>query len=170
MPQTTSAITFRPPQLQDAAAIHSLVEATGVLDCNSAYLYLLLCRHFRDTCLVADADGRIAGFVTAYRPVRHPQTLFVWQIGVDATHRRQQIGSRLLTELVDRCRRVSPVRFVEATIADSNTASAALFHRLAEQWNVPFTRLPEAGFADDLFPRGHRHEAEPLIRIGPMSG
>ncbi|MBI1310213.1 diaminobutyrate acetyltransferase [bacterium] len=160
--------TLRPPTIDDAAAIWQLVRDSGVLDENSAYAYLLLCRDFARTSLVAESESQVAGFVTAYRPPLRPQVLFVWQIGVSPSARRQGLGVRLLLELVSRSRKDGPaIDFVEATVAASNVASSRLFDALAKTLAVPLTKVE--GFTEAHFPPGG-HEAEPLIRIGPLPG
>ena len=81
-PQTHSSIRFRAATPDDGAAIWRLVQATGTLELNSAYFYLLFATDFGDTCLVAERDGRMVGAVVGYHPPRHPDTAFVWQVGV----------------------------------------------------------------------------------------
>ncbi len=136
-----------------------------MLDENSAYLYLLLCRDFADTCLVAENDGKVVGFVTAYRPPAQPDVLFIWQVGVAAAAQRQGVALRMLTELIKHVGCAS-LRFVEATVAPSNIASRNLFTSLARALNAPLTIVPEDGFSECDFPPGD-HEPEPRVRIGP---
>ena len=156
--------TLRHPTLDDAPWIWRLVRETGVLDENSLYAYLLLCRDFAETCLVADRDSQLAGFVTAYQPPQRSNVLFVWQVGVSVMARRQGLALRMLCELVSR-RRDASIEFVESTVASSNTASRHLFKALANRLEAP---LADAhGFAESHFRFGN-HEAEPLIRIGPL--
>ncbi len=160
--------TLRRPTVDDGAEIWRLVRETGVLDENSPYAYLLLCRDFARTSLVAERDSRLAGFVTAYRPPERPHVLFVWQIGVSQSARRQGLGLRLLSALVARSRDGEPaIEFVEATVAPSNTASRRLFDTLAADLGAPVKTV--AGFSEADFPPGG-HEAEPLICIGPLPG
>jgi L-2,4-diaminobutyric acid acetyltransferase len=157
--------SIRAPRLEDGAAVWQLVRDSGVLDLNSAYLYLLLCKDFADTCRVAEAHGRLVGFVTAYRPPGRPDVLFVWQIGVDASQRGQGLGGRLLRALIgaETCRGVSAV---ETTISPSNRASRGLFESLARRLDSRITEEP--CFEERQFPE-EGHEAEPLLRIGPFS-
>lgn len=155
------------PTMRDAQAIWRIVVDSGVLDENSLYLYLLLCRDFSSTCLVARQGNQVVGFVTAYRLPRDPDVLFVWQVGVARRARRQGIALQLLHRLVQRCSR-SSLRCVEATIAPSNTASHRLFESLAHSLDAPWQRLPESGLSEADFPPGS-HEPEPLIRIGPLN-
>lgn len=158
--------TLRHPTLNDAPWIWRLVRETGVLDQNSSYAYLLLCRDFAETCLVAERDSQLAGFVTAWRPPQRSNVLFVWQVGVSAMARRQGLALRMLCELVSRCRPGdASIEFVEATVASSNTASRRLFEALANRLEAPLSEAD--GFETSHFRFGN-HEAEPLIRIGPL--
>jgi L-2,4-diaminobutyric acid acetyltransferase len=125
-----------------------------------------LCHHFSGTCLVAEAGDQLAGFTLAYCPPGRSDTLFVWQIGVCGTARGRGLGSRMLDELLRR-HAASGVRFLEATVTPSNSASRALFESLARRQDVECQVTPL--FSSEMFPRHAAHEAEHLFRIGPLS-
>lgn len=157
-------LLIRRPVLTDARAIWRLVRDSGVLDPNSAYCYLLLCDHFRETCRVAESDGRLVGFVTAYLMPGHSNSLFVWQIAIVPEFRGHGIAKKLLLDLLSGAA-CGKVNRLQATVAPSNTASLALFRAIAGQLQASMgvsTHL-EA----DLFP-GRKHEQEDLIAIGPF--
>lgn len=158
-------MAFRGPEPRDAAPMWSLVRDSGALDLNSPYAYLLVCSHFAGTSVVAEAGGRLVGFVASYRPPPKPETVFVWQIGVDAAARGQGLGGRLLSAVLERpgCR---GVRFLEATVTPSNDASRALFEGFARRRGAPCREEP--GFGSELFPADPPHEPEGLLRIGPF--
>ena len=158
------ALAIRRPTLQDASSIWRLVSDSGVLDVNSSYLYLLLCRDFAETCVVAERDGQVVGFVTGYHPPGRANVLFVWQVGVCKTARRQGLALRMLKVLVDQCDR--SIDSVEATIAPSNQASRKLFQALARDLSTSFEE--KEGFSEADFPPGD-HEAEPTILVGPFA-
>lgn len=155
---------FRTPGVKDGAAIWSLVQESAALEANSAYSYLLLGAHFAETCVVAERDGRVVGFVSAFLSPAQPEVVFVWQIGVAREARGQGVGKELLKRLLGRpaCR---GVRYLEATVAPSNRASAALFRAVARELSTGCAVVP--GFASELFPDG-AHEREDLLRIGPL--
>jgi len=161
---TAAGITFRHPTIPDGLALWRLVGEAGTLDLNSTYAYLVVCRDFAETCLVAEEAGRIAGFVTGYRPPRKPDTVFVWQIGVAPEARGRGLGSLVLDRLLqsDAC---STVRFLETNVTPSNRASRALFQGLARRLRTPIEELE--GFESSLFP-DPSHEPERLLRIGPF--
>lgn len=155
------ALRFRRPRTADGAALWALARANG-LDENSPYAYLLWAEYFRDTTVVAargDDDSPV-GFVTAFARPDEPRTVFVWQVGVDGSHRRRGIGASLLDALVEQC----GADHLEATVTPTNVASETLFRRFAARHDAPVTT--DELFGEDLFPPGH--EAEVRFRIGPF--
>lgn len=162
---TRSDIHFRPPREADARSIWRIVRDSGVLDPNSPYCYLLLCRDFAASSAVAEAGGEVIGFVTAYVPPGQPDTLFVWQIGVDPAYRGNGIGRRLLERLLTRevCRRLTRL---ETTVSPSNHASRALFEGVARRMGAAFSEVP--GFGAEMFPDA-AHEPERRYRIEPLA-
>ncbi|MBM4511251.1 diaminobutyrate acetyltransferase [Rhodococcus hoagii] len=81
------AVEFRKPQISDGVRLWEIAKDSQVLDLNSSYSYLLWCRDFQDTSIVATADDRVVGFVTGYVRPEVPATLFVWQVAVDEDQR-----------------------------------------------------------------------------------
>lgn len=142
----------------------SVVRDSGTLEPNSPYAYLMLAAHFAETCVLAERDGRVVGFVAAFRSPAQPESAFVWQIGVLPETRGHGVGKELLKRLLARpaCREV---RYLEATVAPSNRASVRLFRGLARDVGAPCAVLP--GFTPEMFPAG-AHESEDLFRIGPL--
>lgn len=160
---------LRPPQGSDAIGIRDLAEATGVLDLNSTYAYLLLATDFAETSIVAECDGDLRGFITGYHPPPRPDVLFVWQVAVAPSAQGSGLASAMLDGLVHRVRterRGHPIT-VEATVAPGNTASRAFFGAFARRYGVPLTEHPHFG-CDLLDPDGG-HEDEPILRIGPIA-
>src|SRR5690606_40282301 len=78
-PKLGEDITITRPQVSDGVACWRLAEATGVLDVNSRYAYLLWCRDFAATSVVARRDDDVVGFVTGFRRPDEPSTLVVWR-------------------------------------------------------------------------------------------
>jgi len=155
---------FRHPTVPDGLALWRLVDEAGTLDLNSTYAYLMVCRDFADTSIVAERAGRIDGFVLGYRPPPRPDTVFVWQIGVAPHARGRGLGSLVLDRLLQ-SEACENVRFLEANVTPSNRASRALFEALARRLRAPIEELE--GFESSLFP-DPSHEPERLLRIGPF--
>jgi len=158
-------VKLRRPKPEHGAAVWNLVRRSESLELNSCYAYLLLTSHFADTSLVAMLDGEVVGFVGAYRPPTHPDSIFVWQIGVDESQRGRGIGTALLHALI-RCPGCEGVRYLEATVGSSNAASKRLFEGFARE--IGATCDVTLGFASSLFASSD-HEAEDLFRIGPIN-
>ncbi|GIP33170.1 diaminobutyrate acetyltransferase [Paenibacillus sp. J2TS4] len=156
---------LRKPGVEDGARIWELVRQSRVLDINSVYCYIMFCSYFSDTCVLAEREGEVKGFVTSYVLPDRPDTLFLWQIGVAESERGQGVGGMLLEELLrrDSCQ---AIRYLETTITPSNGPSRALFARLAERLETPI--VESTGFPASLFP-DKGHEEEKLYRIGPLS-
>lgn len=159
-------MNFREPTLTDSARITRLVQKCPPLDVNSHYLSLLLCRDFHATCVVAELDSQLAGFLSAYRPPERNDTVFVWQVAVDPQQRSAGVASRMLDELLARpaC---SQINWLEATVTPSNASSQKLFQSLAARLETQCNR--EDGFSAELFNEADPHEPEDLYRIGPFT-
>jgi L-2,4-diaminobutyric acid acetyltransferase len=156
-------INLRPPVLEDGKAVHELIKRCPPLDVNSSYNYFLLCSHFRDTCVVAEANDRIVGFLSAYLIPSRPDTLFIWQVAVDKASRGTGLAGRMLEQVADRpvC---ANVRTLETTISPSNLSSRRVFERFAEKHHTP---SHEETFLEASHFGAEAHEEERLIRIGP---
>jgi len=145
--------------------VHELIRRCPPLDLNSSYSYFLLCSHYAETCVVAEHDAILAGFLSAYRLPQEPHTLFVWQVAVDAVARGRGLANQMLAGLMARpsCQ---DVRYIETTVSPSNAASRRVFARFAAQ--------RQAGWREEVFLNSSNfgseaHEEEVLFRIGPLS-
>lgn len=162
-PSSVNKIHFRTPTVQDGVAVWQLVQATGVLEVNTAYFYLIFCGEFQDSCLVAEQDGRVIGVVLGFRRPKSTETLFCWQIGVLPEWRGRGLAKRMLKAWIGLPSNQS-VSGVEATVADDNLASAHLFRGFARDLGASCDVQP--CFTDSLLPPGH--SPEPLYRIAPI--
>lgn len=160
-----ASVVFREPDKFSGAEIARLVLDTGVLDVNSAYAYMLVGEHFGRTSVIAEVEGQLAGFISAYCPPDKPDTVFVWQVGVADAGRGRGLATRMLFEIVRRpaCAHVS---HLDTTISPSNTASMALFRGFARKLGTDVTETEL--FAAELFGDEGGHEPEILFRIGPF--
>lgn len=163
-PKQDPSTALREPTVEDGPSIYDLVNRCKPLDVNSRYLYLLQCSHFANTCAVAESDGSVQAFISAYVRPDKPDVLFVWQIAVDASLRGQGIAGRLLACLLDRPH-LAGIRFVEATVNPSNDASRNLFRSLARKSACDMQE--EMMFPVEAF-GGDAHEEEILLRVGPL--
>lgn len=157
-------LSFRTPTVEDAAGIFQMVKDSGVLDCNSRYVYLLWTEFFACHCLVVeDAEG-LAGFVIGFCPEEFENAYFVWQIAVAPRLRGRGIARQLVLQTLQ-SQQHHDVQWLLAHVGDSNTASERLFRSLASRLGADLEI--GAGFTADMF-GDSGHESERLFRIGPF--
>ncbi|MFD5426958.1 diaminobutyrate acetyltransferase [Streptomyces sp. NPDC127084] len=162
----TTALSIDSPRVEDGAAIWRIARDSEVLDLNSSYSYLLWCRDFAATSVVArGTDGAPIAFITGYIRPERPETLVVWQVAVDETHRGRGLAGTLLEALTARVT-AHGVRTIETTVTPDNTASDRLFASFAARRGAGLER--EVLFDGGLFPDGG-HQPEVLYRIGPIA-
>ncbi len=139
-----------------------LVAATPELDRNSSYAYLLWCRDFAATSVVArpagEADGPVVGFVTGYLRPDVDDVLVVWQVAVGSAHRGHGIAGAMLDALVPLA------TTIETTVTPTNGPSRQMFRALARRHGTTLTETQL--FRTDDFP--DPHDAEELLCIGPF--
>lgn len=158
---TRNETILRKPCGDDGLAIYRLVEHSPPLDLNSSYNYHLLSHHFADTCVVAEINGQVVGFLSAYLMPGDGETLFVWQIAVDREMRGRKIARLMLSSVLSRpeCARV---RHLETTVNPSNKVSRRLFESYARDWGG---RIEEDVFLEEDAFEDASHESEILLRI-----
>ncbi|WP_158736456.1 diaminobutyrate acetyltransferase [Alteribacillus sp. YIM 98480] len=156
--------TFRHPNINDGKKVWELVREIDVLDLNSSYYYLILCEYFSNTCMIAENEGEIVGFVSGFRHPEHHDILFVWQVAVAESERGEGLATTLIQKLLksDEC---SDIKAIQTTISPSNKASLALFRKLSEQLGANMVKTLR--FSPDAFP-GNEHEAEQTYEISPI--
>lgn len=162
--QKENGVVLRKPVREDGYSIHQLISQCPPLDLNSVYTYLLLSEHFSQSSVVAERDGQLNGFISAYIHPEHDDVLFVWQVAVHERARGASLGRRMLKELLARPS-LRAVRYIETTVGPDNAASRRMFGSLADVLGADVTET--ALFDAQLFgPEGH--DDERLIRIGPI--
>jgi L-2,4-diaminobutyric acid acetyltransferase len=159
--RSNQAVRIENPVVDDGVDLWRMAKDSKVLDVNSRYAYLLWCRDFADTTVVARRGDDALGFVTGYRRPESPGTLFVWQVAVDEKARGLGLAGKMLDSLVDQ---VDEVDHLETTITPDNDASIALFTKFAKRWDAEVDR--RALFDEELL--GDDHLPENRFRIGPF--
>lgn len=160
----SSSVFLRTPTALDGPAITALIGRCPPLDTNSAYCNLVQCAHFADTCVVAETEGRVIGWISAHRPPAAPDQVFVWQVAVDASARGMGLGGRMLDALLARPS-VRDAQVLTTTITEANGASWAMFEGFARRRGLKLGRTPlftrETHFAG-------AHDTEWQASIGPL--
>ena len=159
--QAESSLRFRKPTKEDGAAVWRLVGQCPPLDCNSMYMNVVQCDHFADTCILAERDGRVVGWISGHIRPDAPDTLFVWQVAVHESARGLGLGKRMLSNRVARSE-CADVRQMETTITRSNRASWALFQGFARAMGGEISDAPHYERDAHL---GGKHATEYLVSI-----
>ncbi|OLT47983.1 diaminobutyrate acetyltransferase [Saccharomonospora sp. CUA-673] len=158
-------VVIEPPAADDGGALWRIARDSQKLDLNSSYAYLLWCRDFADTSVVARVDGSPVGFVIGYRRPATPDSLLVWQVAVDDSQRGRGLAGKMLDALFERAV-ADGVRYLDTTITPDNEASIGLFASFAKRWDATLER--SEFLAADEFP-DPPHEPEDLFRVGPLN-
>jgi len=161
-----AAVTFRVPRAGDGPAVTALIARCPPLDANSVYCNLLQCTHFAETCLLAERDGEIAGWISGYRLPDKPDHFFLWQVAVSPSAQGEGLGGRMLDALFQRPG-LRGVTHMQTTITPGNEASWALFRGFARRLGTPISDGP---FFDRDEHFGGGHASEHLVTIGPFGG
>lgn len=165
MPKDTANPRTRMPRLRrptatDGADIWVLVNSCKPLDQNSMYANLIQADHFRDTCVVAELDGEVVGWISGHM-IPDQRALFVWQVAVGENARGLGLGKRMLLELVER-EACDGATHLKTTITEDNAASWGLFRSFARDIGGDLTDAPhferEAHF-------GGQHATEHMVTI-----
>jgi L-2,4-diaminobutyric acid acetyltransferase len=120
---------FRTPTRLDGKAIHELIAQCPPLDENSAYCNFLQSSHFQNTCVLAEQDEQVVGFVSAYCKPDKLNEIFVWQVAVHPNARGIGLASEMLDELLAKDE-LQQVEYLETTITEDNQGSWSLFKKL----------------------------------------
>lgn len=151
---------LRKPVATDGPAIWALVKECAPLDENSMYCNLIQAEHFRDTCVVADLDGDIVGWISGHM-IPNDDAFFVWQVAVSPRARGLGLGKKMLMHLLERdaCADAAELR---TTITEDNDASWALFRSLARTAGGEIEDEPH--FKEDIHFEGQQ-DTEHLVTI-----
>lgn len=164
MQNTQDEWTFRVPHRTDGKRVHDLIAQCAPLDENSAYCNFLQSTHFQNTCVIAERDQELVGFISAYRKPDKPNELFIWQVAVSPTARGMGLAFHMLNELLTRDE-LSDIRVLETTITRDNQGSWKLFKKLDRAHGE---RGEVSTFLDETRHFDGEHDTEYLYRI-PLS-
>lgn len=155
------------PRVEDGAAMWRIARDSKTLDLNSSYSYLLWCRDFAITSVVArNEDNESVGFITGYVRPQHPRTLVIWQVAVDESARGRGLAAAMLDGLSARVAEEVGIDGIETTVTPDNAPSNRLFTSYAQRHGAAAEK--EVLFDTGSFP-DTGHEPEVLYRIGPVA-
>ncbi len=89
------AITIRHAEPADHGPIIAVVDAWWGGRAMANMLPRLFFVHFRSTSFVAEAEGRVVGFLAGFRSQTHPAQAYIHFVGVDPAWRGSRVGRAL---------------------------------------------------------------------------
>jgi L-2,4-diaminobutyric acid acetyltransferase len=162
--ESAEELVLRKPRASDGPRISRLVASSPPLDLNSPYCHLLQCTDFAETCVLAERDGALLGWISAYRPPATPEDLFVWQVAVATEARGEGLAGRMLDELIARPA-AEGATALTATVIEENAASWHLFEAFALRHSA---RLERSVRFDGEKHFAGAHDTEWEARISPL--
>lgn len=154
--------TYGHPTIEDGNRMWEIASESS-LDLNSSYSYLMMAKFFNDRCFVVRDNEEIVGFITGF--VLKDDVYFVWQICIDDKYRGQGLAKKLLIEATETLTKTENIKFIQATVSPTNTASMKLFKSIANKHKTFFAT--KSGFEEDDFPDDKPEER--LIQVGPLN-
>lgn len=160
-------IRFRRPVPEDAEEMERICKATGVLEVNSRYSFLMMIKYFGHlSCIIAEdllpnGKASVIGYLMGFPHLPGSMnTGFVWQYGVDKAYRGLSLGPRLLVLFAEGLARHG-VEFIEATIVQNNEPSKRAWQRFSRDLGAPCAASVDPAFAPRYF--ATREEGEQLL-------
>lgn len=108
------------------------------------YVYWFLNNYYGSTCKVIENEGRLIGFVSAM-PSVEKNTLFIWQVCIDADFRGRGLAHELLLSVLDEAKKLK-LSSLQLSISDENLASQKLFKKFAMDNNLNIFELDRVDF------------------------
>ena len=124
------------------------------------YCNLVQADHFRDTCVLAEGEDGLLGWVSGHM-IPDQDALFVWQVAVAPEARGLGLGRTMLTHLLERdaC---ADAEALKTTITKDNEASWALFRGFARNIGGELDDAPHYE-RDEHF--DGQHDTEHMVTI-----
>lgn len=159
-------INLRLPELSDGRDVNELIARCHPLDRNSSYCNFLQCTYFSSTCIIAESERKLVGWVSGFRSPHMDCQLFVWQVAVAPEARGRGLGLRMLDALVMRPA-LAGITGMATSISPGNDASWALFQAFARRHDAELNHRP---WLDRDIHFAGQNDSEHLVMITPRAG
>lgn len=159
-PPALAGIRLDRPQPDDGEPMWRLARSSPHIDANTLYFYLLWCRDFAASSIVARDGAYVCAYTAGFvRPAR-PDTLFIWQTAVAPAWQSAGLARQMLDRLA-----ADTYRYIECSITADNPASDRYIRAFAHSRNAAVHCEPFLG-AEHF--GGSAHDPETLYRVGPL--
>lgn len=116
------------------------------------YIYWMLGKYFPSTCLVAEENGQILGYIGALLSAEK-QKIFIWQIAVKPEERGRRIGRKLLKRILLVAGDMGIMQ-LEIAINDENIPCRHMVEKLVQDLRGTITKkekYQDAGFCETVY-------------------
>jgi L-2,4-diaminobutyric acid acetyltransferase len=153
------------PSNKDGHEIWKLVKSSNTLDLNSEYCYFMLASIVSKQCAIVKEkkNKKIVGFLSCIISPENMQNLFIWQICVAESAKKNGLAKQMVDYVVKNQKK--PIEYIHVTISANNEASLALFNSLAKGYKASIER--EVFINSNQF--NGNHETEYLYKIGLLT-
>lgn len=116
------------------------------------YIYWMLGKYFSSTCLVAEEQDQILGYIGALVSAEK-QKVFVWQIAVKSNERGRHIGRKLLENVVLATKKMG-IEQLEIAINEENHSCRHMVEKLVQDLGGTIAekdRYKDEGFCETVY-------------------
>ncbi|WP_304508617.1 GNAT family N-acetyltransferase [Anaerotignum sp.] len=116
------------------------------------YIYWMLGKYFPSTCLVAEENGQVLGYIGALLSAEK-RKIFIWQIAVKSEERGRQIGRKLLQSVLLTAGDMGIMQ-LEIAINDKNSSCRHMVEKLVQDLQGTITekeRYQDEGFCETVY-------------------
>ena len=141
MTNDNADVTIRTPVGSDVDGIIAVVKACEpLIHAYIPYFYWFNVQYFFETCAVAESAGYIVGWCSVMPGQKGKY--FLHQLGVSPEARSQQMGTRLVSHVIETLRQRGDFE-LGLTIARDNAGSRALFTAIAKKFGLRLAKAPD---------------------------
>jgi diaminobutyrate acetyltransferase len=121
-------IKIRNATENDFLDVYNFVSNCKPLEKYYEHFYKIMLRYFSNSCFIAEFKDEIIGFVMGFKSQTDENTFFLWQIGVNPSHRGKKVAENLLKKL-ENTAETQGCNKMEVTVDPENIASQKLFEK-----------------------------------------
>lgn len=133
-------MVYRVLEEKDIDAIKELIkDCSPFLGCNGTYTYWMLADIYKGYSYIAEDEGILCGFITAL-PVPDQDAVFIWQLGVSPSRRKQGIAYQLVERAFEKAREKGYGGIITGIDA-RNIGSLSTFGKLAGKYGLKSEKI-----------------------------
>jgi len=122
-------LQIRKADEKEFPSVYNFVSSCKPLESYPEHFYKIMLRYFGNSCIIAEFNGEIVGFVMGFTSQVDDKKLFLWQIGVANLLRGNEIAKMLLEKFEKVAKKLGCKR-IEVTVDPENIPSQKLFEKM----------------------------------------